>query len=186
MTENELYTLIVSTLTAGLAAFPELGSPAVKQAYAPRTTGAPTGDAILLSNMPRRRYGFMRRHNQWVPPAPPVAGRMERIETQPWEVTFQCNAQVFAPPQPKPLQAYTAGDLCAAASWILQGDNGRAALRVGGCGILRVTDIRQPYFKNEQNQFQANPSFDFTVTFEETRTFVENKLASMVYRIFGV
>ena len=186
MTESQLYTLVIATLTAGLANYPEFGTPAVKQAYQPRTAGAPSGDAILLSNQPLRRYGFMRRHNQWIPPAPPEPGRMVRTETQNWEGVFQCNAQVLPPPQPKPLAPYTAGDLVSAASWILQGDDGRGMLQSAGCGVLRVTEIRRPYFQNEQNQFQASPSFDFTLQFEETKTFDISKVAAFAYRIFGV
>jgi hypothetical protein len=40
------------------------------------------------------------------------------------------------------------------------------ALKAAGAGILRVTDVRCPYFKDDRNEFQPFPSFDFTITHE--------------------
>ena len=186
MNDGPLYTLVIATLNAGLAGYPEFGSVAVKQAYQPRTVGAPSGASLLLSSSNAKRYGYLRRANIWVPPNPPALGYMERTEAQMWIQTFQCNAQVMAPPQPDTVQDFTSGDLAAAASWILQGDDGRAALLAGGVFIDRVTDIRNPFFKNEQGQFQQSPSFDFTLSYEEVKTYRANILTSAIFRILGV
>ncbi len=35
-------------------------------------------------------------------------------------------------------------------------------------GILRITDLRNPYFENDASDFQSSPSFDFTVTHKHT------------------
>lgn len=188
MKDGVLYALIIATLKAGLAAnYSELGDVTIKQAYQPRTTGAPSGASILLSTpTPMRRYGFMRRANVWVPPVGPTPGYMNRTETQMWEQGFQCNAQILPPPQATALPDFTAGDLATAASWILQGDDGRSALKAGGCDIYRVTGIRSPYFKNEQNQFQQSPSFDFVLSYEEVKTFTTPIVTSEIWRIKGV
>lgn len=187
MTDGELMTLVIATLTAGIDAnYAPLKPVTIKQAYQPRTTGAPSGTSILLTIGTQRRFGSIRHHNEWIEPVGPTPGYNKRTETQVWEASFQCNAQVLPPPQPKPLQAFSAGDLASAASWILQGIDGRALLRAGGCGIYRITDIRSPYFKNEQNQFQASPSFDFVLNYEETRTFTSPILSGMVAGIHGI
>lgn len=187
MTDNELMALVIATLTAGVNAnYVPLKPVTIKQAWQPRTGGAPSGTSILLSMGTQRRYGSIRHHNEWVGPIGPAPGYNKRTETQVWEASFQCNAQVLAPPQPKPLPIFTAGDVAAAASWILQGIDGRALLKAGGCGIYRITDIRSPYFKNEQNQFQQSPSFDFVLNYEETKTFVSPILSTMVTGIHGI
>lgn len=187
MNDGALFTLVKATLDAGFAAdYPQFGEITVKQSYQPRTTGAPSGNSVLLSQGVQRRYGFMRRANVWVPAVGPTPAYMKRTETQMWEATFQCDALVLAPPQPKALAPYTSGDICSAASWILQGDVGRAALFAGGCGVYRVTDIRSPYFQNEQGQFQQSPSFDFTLSYEEVRTFTTPIVTSEIWRIKGV
>lgn len=187
MTDAELMTLVIATLTAGINTdYAPLKPVTIKQAYQPRTGGAPLGAAILLSMGVQRRYGSIRHHNEWVEPVGPTPGYSKRTESQVWESSFQCNTQVLAPPQPTPLRPFTAGDLATAASWILQGIDGRALLRAGGCGIYRVTDIRSPYFQNEQNQFQQSPSFDFVLNYEETRTFTSPILSAMVVGIKGV
>lgn len=187
MTDNELMTLVIATLTAGINAdYASLKPVTIKQAYQPRTTGAPSGASLLLSMGAQRRFGSIRHHNEWIEPVGPTPGYSKRTETQVWLANFQCNAQILQPAQPAPIFPFTASDLATAASWILQGIDGRALLRAGGCGIDRITDIRNPSFKNEQNQFQSSPSFDFVLNFEETKTFVSPILSSMVAGIHGI
>lgn len=165
MTENELYTLVIATINAGLASF-ALGVPiVVRQAFQPRVQGTPDGAAILLSNVNTRRYGFLARSDVWVDPVGPVDGYMRHTETQAMQVKIQCNA--LSPPSPPPAgkPAHTAADLVSYAAAILQSDVGRLQLQAAGVGIERVTDIRQPNFKDERDQFEASPSFDFTLDF---------------------
>lgn len=163
MTESDLYTLVIMTITAGLATLNLGGAVDVRQAYQPRIEGAPEGAAILLSNVSTRRYGFVRRQDDWRDDLiPPV---MRHTETQAMQVRLQCNA--LSPPDPPPadLPAYTAADLVNYAAAILQGDAGRLQLQAQGVGIERITDIRQPYFKDDRDQFEASPSFDFVLDF---------------------
>ena len=163
MTENDLYALVLATIDTGLKSFGLGLSVAVRQSQQPRVQGTPSGAAVLLSNVSSRRYGFLRREDQWFPDAdPPV---MVHTETQAMQVKLQCNALSPIPSPPALKPRYTAGDLVAYAAAVLQSDAGREQLQAGGVGIERITDIRQPYFKDERDQFEASPSFDFTLDF---------------------
>jgi hypothetical protein len=51
---------------------------------------------------------------------------------------------------------------------IMQGSQFIEALKAQGFGIMRITDLRNPYFKDERDQFQASPSFDFTLSYNRT------------------
>ena len=188
MKENDVYTLVVATLTAGFTrlALVDNNEPldlTIQQAYQPREQGAPEGAAILLQNIKTRRYGFLYRKDEW-----DLAAKVERhTETQQMQVTLQCNA--LSPPvnpAPAPLPAYTAGDLVNYAAAILQSDAGCQQLRAGGVGIERVTDIRQPYFTDDRQQFEASPSFDFTLDFEWSMVTETPIITATEFKIFRV
>lgn len=160
MTETEFYTLLFYVLEAGLERYGFIGVDA-RQANQPRVVGTPVGPSVLVSNISTRRYGFLRREDTW-----DGDSAMIHKETQTMEVVLQCGALVPAPPPPATLPTYTAGDLTGICAQILQSDLGRETLKIGGVGIERITDIRQPTFVDDKNQFEASPSFDFTVTFD--------------------
>lgn len=159
MTENQMYTALIATINAGLT-LAAVADVDVRQAYQPSITGRPPSPAILFSNQPSQRYGFLKRDDVW----DLTTQTMTHIETQVMTTTFQCGALAEQNPSADPATALTAGDLVSRAARILQSDAGREQLRAAGLGILRITEIRAPYFKNDQDTFEASPSFDFTLT----------------------
>lgn len=181
MTESDLYALFKKVLGDGLT-LANFSGVLVRQSYQPRTTGTPTGPTLFLSNMPWHRYGFLQRKDE---AAVGVAGT-RHTEAQVMETTFQCGASVPPAPPPAALPGYTAMDLCYRASAILQSDAGRTALRVGGVGIERITEIRAPYFKDDRDQFEASPSFDFVVTFTQTDVTESPVITATDFRDFPV
>lgn len=173
MTESQLFTLVIATIKAQLTALAVITPTyplAVRQAFQPNLVGAPKGPAVLLHLVGQRRYGWLERKDEWIEAVPPLPGIMRHTESQQMQVTLQANALIGppAPPGVKPQVAplYTAGDLLGWTSAALQSDKGLQQLRDGGVGIERITDIRTPYFKDETDQFEASPSFDFTLDFK--------------------
>jgi hypothetical protein len=160
VTEKELYSLLCTVISNGLQGVGAYAGVDCRQADQPSKQGRPTGPAVLLSNQPQRRYGFVRRDDRW----DSLASIMVHTETQIMETTFQAGA--LFEQDPKAADAATsptAGDLLNYVARILQSDAGRAALIAGGADIERITDIRTPYFKNDRENFEASPSFDFTL-----------------------
>lgn len=166
MTDNQLTALLIATLTTGLTA---QGRPAaVLQSFQPTQQGTDPRPAVYLHHLGSKAYGFRGRRTV---PGNPTPGMVNHAENQYWERTFQVNA--LAPdgePTATPdLTAPTAFDYVASANAVLQSDAGRRALLAGGVGILRITDVREPYFKNDKDRYENSPSFDFTVKFQLTQ-----------------
>lgn len=189
MTDYEIFNAVIATLNAGLQAVAVTGV-VVQQAYQPKVTGRPKVPALLLSCQPAHRFGYVKREDKW----DDARTIFTHTETQWWERTFQCDG--YTPPKdppapgvdapPGPPWGFTANDLAMRGSSILQSDAGRHSLRVAGLGIERITDVRQPYFKNEQDQFESSPSFDFVLTYKQvdvTTTPRVEKIAVKIDRV---
>lgn len=165
MTETQLFILLKAIIDDALSAASIVAI--VKQGDQPNIVGRPSGPVVLLSNQPMRRYGSLKRADAW----DATHTVMVHTETQQMECTFQCGALVpQTPATPAVVPGLTAGDLVVAASQALQSDVALSALLVAGLGIYRVTDIRQPAFKDDQDRFEYSPSFDFTVVFANVYT----------------
>lgn len=162
MLENALIKEVITTLKAGFTA---AGYTNVKvvQTNQPTQQGANTGPTVYLTQLPAKRYGFLKRddrYNQDVDP--PV---MEHTETQIYETTFQLSALVTQ--DPKKTTSLTALDVLNMAAAIIQGDKGREYLQSQEIQILRVMDIRNPNFSDDRDRFEYSPSFDFTLTHKQ-------------------
>lgn len=167
MKDNQLMALLVATIGAGLAA---RGLPApVLQSYQPEQEGTePTGPAVYLHRIGSKAYGFLGRRTV-AGPAP--AGQVNHRENQYWERSFQVDALAELPADD--VTSPTAFDYIVATKAVLTSDAGRLALKAGGVGILRVTDVREQYIKNDRDRYQLAPSFDFTVTYQDVMESVE-------------
>lgn len=159
----------------------------VRQLYQPRMTGTPSGPFIGLSNQPMRRYGFLKRKDEWVPEVGLTPGFERHTETQKWVAIFQANAQWKQDPEAADFATVpTAGDLARRASSILQSDKNRELLRLAGIGIERITDVREPGFKDDSDEFEYSPSFDFTVNFDQADVTEIDVITRYVLRIYRV
>lgn len=162
MREAELMTLIRSTLLAG---FVDIGQVvAVEQRYQPGTQGMDSGANVGLMLVTSNRYGHMKRR-ELQPVAPATDFTHEEIQW--WETTIQVSALARVKPEDYLTQP-TAMDIAKMASDILQGDKGLTAMAVERVRPLRVTSIRQIHFVNDSDQYEANPSFDITLSHVQT------------------
>lgn len=162
MRERALFTLVRETLLAGLPA-----GVAVQRVNNPVTVGVRSGPTLYLQSIiPGRRVGWLGRKDTET--ADPL--EMAHAETQWLETTFQISAlNDQNPDDPDFLTALSAADLCSLAADILQGDAGLAALAASRVRPLRVSEIRVTYFKNDADQFEANPSFDIVLSHVQIR-----------------
>lgn len=191
MTEKELWALIFSVLTAGFtAAGYNATNPAapgyvnIKQGDQPTLTGRPDGMAVLVSRISSRRYGWVRRSDVW----DADLSKMVHTEAQKMETTFQVGA--LAPQNPNSptfLADKTAADLVMRAAAVLQSTVTLRAFKEAGVGVFRVTDIREPEMaENDQDKFEATPSFDFTLNYTNSDVTEEPAVETIdlaVYRV---
>jgi hypothetical protein len=154
MTDNQLFALIIATLQAGLTT--QAITVGIQQDYQPRLQGAPLAPTLFLTKLGDHRYGTA--HKKAVNTSP---GQGTVTETQQVETTFQVGA--LAIQDPADTTGFTASDYANVAAQILASDVSVAAFVSAGAQILRITEVRNPQFKDERDQFEASPSFDFVL-----------------------
>lgn len=159
--DNALISYFLPFLVAGLTDAGYTDVPVV-QMNQPTIQGIPTTGVVYFQKVGNRRYGYLGRFEKWNP----TASQMDHTEMQYFETTFQVSA-LFRQDPYNP--TYTASDLVNEAAWIMQSDATREALNFYGIGILRVTDVSNPFFVDDRDNFEASPSFDFTLVYLNQR-----------------
>jgi len=160
-TENSLIELFLPIITEGLITdgFPDV---VVQRANQPTQQGIPTAPTVYFYKMADRRYGFLGRQDNW----DSVLNKMVHQEKQYYETTFRIQTLVLQNPK---YLSFTASDLANEVASILQSDNTVTTLNAQGVGILRITDIVNPHFVDDRDNFEAIPSFDFTLLYLNDR-----------------
>jgi len=132
------------------------------RSYQPTSQGAASPISVAMNSISSKRYGFRKAQDVWNP----ANDNFDHIEQQQMETTFQMNC--WSLESPNDLTQLTAQDILYIISSTLQSVATINTLAPLDMGILRITDIRNPYFENDQSDFQSSPSFDFTVTHKHT------------------
>lgn len=175
MRQLDLWTLLNSTLTAGLDAQYGEGEVGVQAIYQPQAMGLPSEPTVTFQSILEQRYGWLRRaYTPGIAPSDLMTGAM----TQWWESTLQIGAMARRDPNdPNFLTLPTAMDICKAASDILQSDTGLSALAAQRVRPLRITAIRNLQWVNESDQYESVPSFDLVLVYPQT---IETKMPPVV------
>ena len=161
MTDNQLAILFRAQLLAGLARH-GLSAVPVVASYQPTSEGRVTEAAIYFFALPESRHGWQGRRRK-------VNLQTHKIDTTEVQI-IQGGFQVFAlaPQDPQNLALPTAKDLVNIAAMICNSQVFAQAMHRAGVGVQRVTEIRNPYFVNDQGQFEASPSFDIKITHQRS------------------
>lgn len=179
MLDNQLIQVFLPIIKNGLIAdgFTGVNTIAANQ---PTQQGIPTSPTVTFYKVSDNRYGYLGRFNTW----DTLLSTMIHTEIQTYETTFQVNALVLQSPLTP--NEYTASDLVNEVSAIMQSDNTLNILYNNGIGILRITDVSNGYFTDDMDNFEASPSFDFTLTHTQTRVSTGNPVNHVEYDIFRV
>ncbi len=135
----------------------------VKQSNQPTMQGINTNPTCYFFKVAGKRYGYLGRYDAWNS----NTSSMVHNESQYYESTWQFAALVLQSPL-TPNQ-FTAADIVDEVASILVSDNSRAILNASGIGLLRISDIVNPYFTDDRDNFEASPSFDVTFTYQNFR-----------------
>lgn len=158
----------------------------LKQAFQPTRQGVTARPTCYLHKLFDQRIGMPKRKDVWtgarmIAEDGPVIttesgdyiandggsdGTMNHEETQLMGSHFQISARAIQ--DPSNIDSLTASDIANYASAILQNSATIAAFEAQDVGILRITDVRNPYFANDSDRFEAMPSFDFVLTHKQT------------------
>lgn len=165
MNDAELFTLIKAYLESRMGDRFPLPVADVSQSYQPMPQSRPTAPSLLMSILPAKRYGQRQTSQQW----DAGTGRMVRTESQQMESPVQISAWV--PFDPATDMGMTAGDLADTAAMVLNSQTFIEHVKAAGAGVLKISDVRKPYFLNDQANYELAPSFDVTIT--HRRVFVD-------------
>ena len=160
-TDNQLIQLFLPIIKAGLLA-DGFNNVTVKQSNQPTMQGINTNPTVYFFKLNNKRYGYLGRDDVW------NGSQIVHTETQYIESTWQMQALVLQ--NPATPNQYTASDLVNEVASIMQSDSTRTILNNNGIGILRVGDLINPYFVDDHDNFEASPSFDFVLIYQNTRT----------------
>jgi len=160
MLDNALIKELRTTLLTGLTSLGKT-TVKVKQAYQPTEQGVNTAPTIYLFKISDERVGYPYREDHWDVPN----SLMVHTEFVPYVTTFQVGALVKQ--VPNSITAETASDLVNYASYILQSEAALNYLRSKDLGILPIKNIRNLYFIDSENQYEASPSFDFQISHKQ-------------------
>lgn len=169
MNDNALFTLILTVLNGQLADVGLAGTVIVK-AYQDVREGveasplnAPTKSAYL-TKLFDKRDGFPREDYIW----DDINEIEVRTQLQLYHSTFQLSA--LAVQTPGNTTQLTASDVANLIAALLQNANTMRLFQAQGVGILAITDIRNPYFLDDRDRYEASPSFDFTLVHNQVLT----------------
>lgn len=163
MNDNDLIKAIISIVKAGLIGL-GYSDIIVKQSYQPTSQGAETGKTAYLFKLFDRRFGHVGRKDVW----DQDTEKMIHTESQWYETTFQISTLVIQ--NPYNTNSLTSSDLANIICSILQSDFALNSFREQNIGVLRVTEVRNPYFVDDKDRNEASPSFDFILTHERVVT----------------
>jgi hypothetical protein len=178
-TDNSLIQIFLPIINAGLIT-DGFSDVIVKQANQPTQQGINTSPTVYFFKIGSKRYGFLGRSDQW----DTMSSTMVHSEKQYFESTWQMQALYLQ--NPATPNQYTASDLIQEISDIMQSDNTRNILNESGIGILRITDIVNPYFEDDRDNFEAIPSIDITFVYENIRTTVEPSFTTYTTVIYPI
>jgi hypothetical protein len=162
MLDNQIIALIIQILLAGEATAGIPGTP-IKQAFQPTMQGVNTQPTAYIYKVGDHRYGFTRRVDEWDTDDEVI----KHIEIQQYETTFQLSA--LATQNPSTPNQYTASDICNLCASILASSVAIQTLETQSppMGIQKISNARNPYFLDDFQQNEANPSFDFVISHKQ-------------------
>lgn len=162
MNDKQLAALLMAQIKPAMQATSGLSGVKLARNFQSRIQGANSSPYVYFVKVGDHRYGHPERKDEYAA----GSGDFTHTEIQQYESTYQFSAWV--PQDPKDVTGLTESDILNVVSGIMQSDALLAAFRAQGVGILRVTDVRNPYIVDDHDQFEAVPSFDVTLTHKRT------------------
>lgn len=158
MTEHDIIKLFKGYLETKMT---EYGYPvSVKQSFQPKKVGANSANTLYFFHINSKRVGHPQRSASW-DELTSTMGYTDKIRV---ESTFQISGLINYDSS----STYTPADFMFMAAHILQTLEFKNHIAASGAAILKIGEIRNPYFENDKDRFQASPSFDFVIAYDKT------------------
>lgn len=158
MNDKQIAALFMAQLLPTMQAVTDLAGVKLKRNFQARQHGADSTAYVYFVKIGDRRYGHPERRDVWNV----QTEVFDHVEIQQYESTYQFSAWV--PQTPQDVTSLSESDILNTVSGIIQSDSILAAFQAQEVGILRVTEVRNPYIVDDRDQFEAIPSFDVILT----------------------
>lgn len=186
MTDSQLAALLTAQISAAIASDEMLsGVPGLQQnglvrAFQPRQGGRPELGFFSYYLVSTRRHGFPGFRDEYAP----ADDEFRHHQSQVYEARYQFSALV--PQNPEDAAAPTEHDVLCRLADIMAGVRFREALHAQQVGILRILDVRNPYYTDERDRFAASPSFDAVLTYSRSRVETVAPIAATEFNLYRV
>jgi hypothetical protein len=161
MTQNDLFTLIRTTVTAGLTRFGVTGFE-VQRSYQWIKQGAPFSNAVFFFPITDHRVGSPKQSSKW------GGTQMQDTQKQIIESTFQVFARVNMGANGATVSP-TASDVTHLVADVFMSDLVIMQLQAQNVGVLRVTDVVNTFEDNDKDRHEQVPFFEITLSYTNTR-----------------
>ncbi|WVW37744.1 hypothetical protein Gekk315_00032 [Aeromonas phage Gekk3-15] len=162
MTDNDMIRIVRERIMAALAA-KGWSDIVVQQKAQPEQQGTPIGRAVFILAAANKRYGFAGRkieYNQ-------AGDVFDETETQIIEVSFEISALAR---QGTDINKPTAKDILNYLAMFMSSRQNVRELLKSNLNILRITEVRNGSFGDDQERFAFHPSFDLIIVSDNTIT----------------
>lgn len=105
---------------------------------------------------------------------------MEQNRQDTWQI------QCYTPNDPANPTQQTATDLAELLRMLIQSPQYIAGLQAQGIGVQIPSAVRPLVFRNESDQYEDYPTFDFTVSYKSSIILPENQIDSFEPGIYGI
>ncbi len=174
MLDNPLIILLIATIKAGEATAGIAGTP-VAQAFQPTQEGVSSAPTAYMHKLFDHPLGSPQRADVW------NGTKIIHTETQDYETTFQISALSIQDPNNQ--EQLTASDILNLVRSILQSMDTITALNAQGVGMLRVDQVRNQPFVDDQGRNEYQPSLDFTVQHKQIITSTAPIVGSVEFQL---
>lgn len=182
MLETQLQKLLISTIAAGIAAWPGVALPVdliVQQAFQPRQEGIPTGPFITVYHKgPAQPRGFPKFRNYT------DSNVLMREQRQRMESTYVIGGLI--PQSPATPDALTEVDVLTIIRTIMQGTGTLNILNAQDVGVFRVTQVDSNYFQDDKAQNENNPMFSIVLTHSDVVTYPAPSITTVGSGIYPI
>lgn len=149
----------------------------VLQAYRGNLVDGESPDPVVyIYEVTTVNHGFRHERN-----TPNLSNGVDVEELQYRQTLFQLWGYV-----PPAADGLTTADVVNMAAMAMQSNRLLAALKAQGIGVLRVTEVTNPFRSNEYERFEANPTFDVTITHRVSVTDVAPAIEAGPLEIYPV
>lgn len=174
MTDSDLIDTIADKIEAYMAT--TTTPVTVLASNQPTQQGMTNGNYVFIGKVGYKPIGLQKETKTW------NVNKFDVSTSQKYESTFQIDALI----KRKKTDLITTSDIVNTICMVMNSRKFIRELKTSNITMLRITDVRNPYFKDDTDQHQATPSFDFTISYERSIISAVSKISTIQNKIKGV